>query len=78
MATEGCRAADLDGAHDPQLLQGKVVAFAVSGAMESKVFGHFESGPWHPGYLRGLGRGGHASASSGLEVPAMTCVETLV
>ena len=45
MATEGRRAADLDGAHDAQLLIRKRVSFPVSGAMLSNNVGHFESGP---------------------------------
>jgi hypothetical protein len=48
MATEGCRAADLDGAHDAQLFVRKRVSFPVLLAVLSKDAGHFESGPWHP------------------------------
>jgi hypothetical protein len=46
--------ANLDGPHDAQLLQGKLVIFPVSRAVLSKNAGHFESGPRHPGLFPGL------------------------
>jgi hypothetical protein len=48
VAAEGRRAANLDGAHDAQLLIRKLVSFPVIRAMPPKNVGHFESGPWHP------------------------------
>jgi hypothetical protein len=80
MATEDCRAANLDGSHDAQLLEGKLVGIPVSRAVLSKDVGHFKSGPWHPDYFRDFFSGFFSSLwaglSSGLLVAATTCEAT--
>jgi hypothetical protein len=53
MATEGRSAANLDGPHNTQLLQGKPVSFPAGGAVHSENVGHFESGPWHTEFISG-------------------------
>jgi hypothetical protein len=53
VATEGCGAADLDGSHNTELLQGKPMTFPVNGSVLSKNVGHFESGPRHPESISG-------------------------
>ena len=81
MAAEDCGTAGFDGPHDAQLRKGKRVSFPVSSAVLSKNVGHFESGPWHPGYFRGfcfgLLPGLSSGLSSGLTVAATTCEDTL-
>jgi hypothetical protein len=54
MATESRRTADFDGAHDAQLLMGKLVSLPVSSAIPSKKIGHFERGPWHRRVISGI------------------------
>jgi hypothetical protein len=43
----------LDGPHDTQLLQRKLMSFPVSSSVRSKNIGHFESGPRHPESISG-------------------------
>ena len=82
MAAQGGGAADLDGAHDTQVLPRQRMGIAISRSMLSKNVGHLKGGPWHRGYFFagfGLGCFGlRTSESNGLGVPAMTCAATWV
>ena len=78
MATEDRRAANLDGAHDAQLLERKLVGFPVSEPCCRKMSATSRVGRGIRSYFRGFGFGLTPSASRGLGVPAITWAETFV